>query len=373
MSNTTTSPEVPFPEVQGHHEYGTLKGGSSPGFDRDAGSHEDRGMTQNTHPIGVYNEWGRLKEVLVGNRAHDIFPRWSPDWGRYQHAEQTKGMEGRRVADVAGAHTQAAVEQTDRLAHTLEQHGVTVHRPRLLTDEETAAGPVGLVGQYPRDPVLVLGKHVIETNLRMVFRDKEHLGYEELFRQRLQQDPDARHIRMPTTTPVLSGTTPEDFLNDPRPFLEGGDTFLMNKDILVGCSSLASSRAGVAWLQRYLGAEGYRVHLVPLTTEWLHLDCIFAIIREGLCMCYRDGFQTSRLPTLLKDWEVIEATAAEAQALGCNTLCLAPNVVVIGAEHHRLIKAIEQHGGEVIPVPFDQVSASGGGIRCSTHPLAREV
>ena len=33
------------------------------------------------HPIGVFNEWGRLREVLVGNIAHDVVPKWSPDWG----------------------------------------------------------------------------------------------------------------------------------------------------------------------------------------------------------------------------------------------------------------------------------------------------
>ena len=92
-------------------------------------------------------------------------------------------------------------------------------------------------------------------------------------------------------------------------------------------------------------------------------------MRQQTEMALKEG----RLPALLKDWDVIDATAAEAHALGVNTLCLAPNVVVIGAENHRLIAAIKQHGGEVIPVSFDQVSEFGGGIRCSTHPLAREV
>jgi hypothetical protein len=74
---------------------------------------------------------------------------------------------------------------------------------------------------------------------------------------------------MPDTTPILSGETEDDFLNDPRPFVEGGDTFVLGKDILVGFSSLASSPACAAWLLRYLEPEGYRVHLVPLTPEWL--------------------------------------------------------------------------------------------------------
>jgi N-dimethylarginine dimethylaminohydrolase len=32
---------------------------------------------------------------------------------------------------------------------------------------------VGVVSQYARDPQLVIGKPVIETNFRMIFRNKE--------------------------------------------------------------------------------------------------------------------------------------------------------------------------------------------------------
>lgn len=226
-------------------------------------------------------------------------------------------------------------EQNEALVRALQDHGETVYRPRPLTDSEIELSPVGVSNQYARDPQIVAGKHVVETNLRMMFRCKEHLGHEELLRTRLAEDPEARHVRMPDTTPILSGTTEEGFLNDSRPFLEGGDTFVIGKDILVGFSSLGSSPAGATWLQRYLQPEGHRVHLVPLTAEWLHLDCMFAVIREGLCMCFLPGLKDGKLPEPIKDWEIIEATAEEAHALGCNTICLEPGVVVIGAEHKR--------------------------------------
>ena len=205
----------------------------------------------------------------------------------------------------------------------------------------------------------------------MTFRNKEHLCFDGLFRRRIAPDPTARHVRMPETSPILSGKTEQDFIDDPRPFIEGGDTFVLGKDILVGFSSLASSPAGIAWLQRYLEPEGFRVHAVPLTAEWLHLDCMFAVIREGLCMCYLPGLKEGRLPAPIRDWEVIAATAEEAHALGCNTICLKPGVVVIGAEHTRLIKEIEKRGVSVVPVAFDKPSELGGGIRCTTHPLVR--
>lgn len=330
-------------------------------------------MEGNAQPIGVFDEWSKLKEVLVGDASCFTFPRWAPDWGRYHgYQELLRGLEGTRLSKAFPDKAKGIAEQTENLVNTLAANGVVVHRPRLLSDSEMRLQPVGLASQFARDPQIVIGKHIIETNLRMSFRNKEHLGFEQLFRDRLALDADACHVRMPDTTPVLSGETEKDFLEDPRPFIEGGDTFVLGKNILVGFSSLASSPAGVTWLQRYLDPEGYQVHLVPLTVEWLHLDCIFSVIREGLCMCYMEGLKEGRLPDVIRGWEVIEATAQEAHELGCNTLCIEPGVVLIGAEHKRLIKEIEKRKGQAIPIPFDKPSEWGGGIRCSTHPLLRE-
>jgi glycine amidinotransferase len=329
-------------------------------------------MADRIRPIGVFNEWDRLTEALVGDSTHATLPRWSPDWGRYHgYKDMLDGRERMPLRQVFPDLAWEMIEQTNELARVLAERGVLVHRPRPLLDVEIAAEPTGLINQFARDPQVVIGKHIIETNLRMVFRNKEHLGYDQLWPARLAEDPDARHVRMPEATAVLPGETDDDFLRDPRPFLEGGDTFVIGKDVLIGFSSLASSPAGAAWLQQYLRPDGYRVHLVPLTTEWLHLDCIFAVIREGLCLCYRPGLVGGRLPEPVADWEVIDATAEEAHTLGCNTICLEPGVVVIGAEHRRLITEIEKRDATTIPIPFDKASELGGAIRCSTHPLAR--
>jgi arginine deiminase len=99
-----------------------------------------------------------------------------------------------------------------------------------------------LINQFARDPQVVIGIHVIETNLRIVFRNKEHLGYDQLWPARPAEDPDARQVRIPEATAVLRGEKEDDFLRDPRPFLEGGDTFVIGKDVLIGFSSLRRAR-----------------------------------------------------------------------------------------------------------------------------------
>ena len=75
----------------------------------------------------------------------------------------------------------------------------------------------------------------------------------------------------------------------------------------------------------------------------------------------------------MKEWEIIEATPDEAHALGVNTMCLAPNVVLIAEEHQRLIKELRKHRAEVVSgFRMDVVAQWGGGVRCASHPLLRD-
>src|SRR6266540_5619933 len=114
-----------------------------------------------TVPIGAFNEWGKLKEVLVGDSASFTFPRWSPDWGRYHGCKELlKGQEGVPLRVAFPERFQGILEQTNGLVRLLQNHGVVVHRPRLLTEAEMASGPVGLASQYARDPQLVIGNHL---------------------------------------------------------------------------------------------------------------------------------------------------------------------------------------------------------------------
>ena len=85
-----------------------------------------------------------------------------------------QGLEGVRFRQAFPGRAEGIIAQTEGLVRTLEDHAVIVNRPRSLTDAEMASGPVGLFSQYTRDPQVVIGKHIIETNLRAICRHKEH-------------------------------------------------------------------------------------------------------------------------------------------------------------------------------------------------------
>ena len=133
----------------------------------------------------------------------------------------------------------------------------------------------------------------------------------------------------------------------------------------MGKSGQASNQAGIGWLRRFLGPQGYRIQEVPLTDEWLHLDCVLPAIRPALAMAVKTAFRDG-LPGPIQEWEVIEASPEEGHALGVNAMCLAPNVVVMGEEHQRLIKELETRQVEVVSgFRMDAVSLWGEGCAAS--------
>lgn len=172
---------------------------------------------------GVDHEWGRLREAIVG-----IAPR------------------------------------DDGFARRLAEHGVTVHRPGVLRPPESEyLAPHEEGGQlYPRDPILVVGRRVIELPMRIPCRRREVFALRPILARLAAQGFD--WISAPIPSPVKP--------SDDDLFLEGGDVLVDGAQIYVGISGCASTERGAEWLQAILGAR-YEVHPVHLKRDVLHLDC----------------------------------------------------------------------------------------------------
>jgi len=327
------------------------------------------------NPIGVYNEWGKLREVMVGIMDEDaVVPPPNYTIVSYMAPHNVKVLEeyqGKVMKDVIPDQHKGSIEQLDGICKVYEKHGIKVHRARRLTeDENNFLGYIqkGWTPMYARDQTFVAGKTVIELYAMMPFRRKDVFAFRDIIMNRVAEDPEAQFISMPMPLPSkVTLEAPE----GPGPFLEGGDIFLMGKDIFVGQSGIASNTIGIEWLRRVMALDGFKVHAVPLTSEWLHLDCVLAIVRQGLCMATKSAFKNG-LPEYFKDWEVIEATEEEAHHLGVNTMCLEENKVLVGTEFGRIIDELKKHGADVVTTPTHIMSNWGGGMRCSTHPLLRD-
>lgn len=322
-----------------------------------------------SNAIAVHHEWGALKEAVVGTATSLRVPTWSDEYEFVTPEVQRfiRENQGVPMREASPELYERSVEQMEAFAALLRERGVVVHRAEPFTaDEEDflANFKQGVQQCFTRDPLLVVGDHVIETSMREFERRKERFGIRRGITARLDEGG-ARWVSMPQPIPER-GTKGY----GPGPFLEGGDVLLLGRELYVGCSGHASNEAGIRWLQRYLGPD-YRVHLVPLERGFLHLDVVLSLPRPGLAIVCREAFSEG-LPAFLEGWELIEVSVEDTTRLACNGLVLDERTYLCAEEHEAVAEALARAGQEVLTLRYDVVSMWGGSFRCSHHPLRRE-
>jgi N-dimethylarginine dimethylaminohydrolase len=323
--------------------------------------------------IEVHHEWGALKEVVVGvpnlrlpTKLAEAPRRFLPD----SSVAFIEKHAGKLVKDCAPDLFAQFVEQVDGIIQILRDRGVIVHQVKnhIPTEESFLAEMNDTVMQtYPRDPMLVIGNKFIETAMLEPNRRKERFAIRRTIGDRLAGS-NARIVSMPEPEPFPADANGK---YGPGPFLEGGDVMLVGHDIYVGNTGNASNTAGIRWLQNCLGNK-YRVHEVPLSDHFLHLDCVLALPRPGLAVICKEAF-VEGIPDFLKDWKLIEVSAEDAeQKLGCNGLVLDEKTMIVGDDMPALAESLRAEGTEVLTARIDGIYWQGGGFRCWHHPLVRE-
>ena len=325
--------------------------------------------------IEVNHEWGTLKEVVCGI-PHLVFPATVPKvFYNFMPAKGVAFFEKNRGKVLAEAEPELFKKQTAQMnaaAGILKKRGVKVYRPNAVNDKVVLSYqenifPPSIAQMYPRDPMLVIGRHFIETSLMWPMRRRERFGIRPVIAERLKHS-NAQVVAMPPAFPAKADA---EGVYGPGPFIEGGDVFLLGRDIYVGHSGNATNLAGIQWLQQYLG-DPYRVQKVPLSKKMLHLDCCLATPRPGLAIVCREGFKDG-LPKFLSGWKLIDVSLEDAHTkMATNGLVIDRKTIMIASGLDDLAKALRAVGQTVIETPFDEIYFYGGSFRCWHHPLVRE-
>jgi N-dimethylarginine dimethylaminohydrolase len=322
----------------------------------------------NARDIGVYNDWGKLREVVIGIEDETVEPEWVPALGflSKEAQEDTKKYGGKRTADVLPETVKEIRREIEGLVKTLEERGVIVHRtkPMRYKEELTYLDSVqkGNHSFGGEDYFRVFANKVVLINaLRLPFRRK-HVYYVRPALEPLLEGTNAVYVAMPPPSPHY---------DDNDLFLEAGDILMDGFDIYVGLSGKGSSKKGIEWLQQYLGPE-YKVWTVEVDPGILHLDCVMTLIKPGLLVYYPD--LVGELPEPLKNWDKIELykKEGEEEPFGANNLSLDENTIIVPDRYPELARELKKRGMEVITLPFDMTIAYGAGPRCLTAVLKRD-
>ena len=333
------------------------------------------------------NEWDQLEEVIVGNPFGARFP--TPDL-----STQLAEFPDRSLAEIPqGPFPQQIIEETEEdlneFVAVLEKLGITVKRPESWPHEAKFSTihweSEGFYNYCPRDIMLVIGDHVIETPNVIRSRAQETFSYRTMMVDYLKSG--AKWYSAPK--PMLLDSLFDVDLDKPtprnhEPAFDAANVLRLGRDLIYLVSGTGNEMGG-EWLQTILG-DAYRVHFFRDVYYGSHIDSTLVALRPGLMLCNPARLNDDTLPDILKQWDVIYSPPMEnterydadyiSKSIGSNwidmnLLSISPNLAVVDRDQTALIKLLEKQGLDVIPLKLRHSKMLGGGFHCVTLDIRR--
>lgn len=354
--------------------------------------------------VNSWSEFDPLQHIIIGKADFCCVPAPEPvDDFKLPEDSEMGGMYGPRPLHAV----EAANAQLDNFAAILEARGITVSRPTPIQWNRATGTPDWSVETMtgcmpPRDILLTVGREICESNGAYRARWFEYLAYRPLLNEFYDSDPGFRWEAAPksrlTDASFRDGYWSGDItleqrqqwmrdtyfpITEEEPLFDAADVCRLGKDLFVqhGCTA---NLKGIDWLQRHFPDQ--RVHAVnfPGDLHPIHLDATFVPVRPGLVI----SNPTRQMPDGQKaifrknGWEIVLAAkpahdtvpplCVHSVWLGMNVLVLDHKTVCVEASEVYQMEMFDRLGFEVVPVPFRDVYAFGGGLHCSTADVYRE-
>ena len=333
------------------------------------------------------NEWDQLEEVIVGNPLRARFPTADRSTLLAEFPDRT-------LQEIPqGPFPQQIIEETEEdtnaFVEVLEELGITVKRPETWPHEAKFSTihweSEGYYNYCPRDIMLVIGDHIIETPNVIRSRAQETFSYRTMMVDYLKSG--AKWYSAPK--PMLLDSLFEADLDKPtprndEPAFDAANVLRLGQDLIYLVSSTGNEMGG-QWLQTILG-DDFRVHFLKDVYYGSHIDSTFVALRPGLMLCNPARLNDETLPEILKQWDVIYSPPMEStgkydadylsKSIGSNWIdmnlfSINPNLVVVDQDQTGLIKLLEKQGLDVIPLKLRHAKMLGGGFHCVTLDIRR--
>ena len=333
------------------------------------------------------NEWDQLEEVIVGNPLGARFPT-------ADSSTQLTEFPDRSLEKIPqGPFPQRIIEETEEdlnaFVAVLENLGITVKRPETWPHEANFSTihweSKGYYNYCPRDIMLVIGDHIIETPNVMRSRAQETFSYRTMMVDYLKSGAKWYSAPKPMLLDSLFEVDPDK--PTPRnhePAFDAANILRLGQDLIYLVSGTGNEMGG-QWLQTILG-DAYRVHFLKDVYYGSHIDSPFVALRPGLMLCNPARIGGDTLPEILKQWNVIYSPPMEntdrydadylSKSIGSNwidmnLLSINPNLVVVDQDQTGLMKLLEKQGLDVIPLKLRHAKMLGGGFHCVTLDIRR--
>lgn len=335
--------------------------------------------------VDVHNEWDPLEEIVIGDIRNARIPTPGIDLHavEFPHCVSTDGIpSGRLNAQVI---EDTAIE-LDRLSCALTQLGIKVRRPERRDTEAVTSTPdwatTGLYDYCPRDVLLTVGRMVLETPMVLRSRFLEPFAYKSM----LVEFADSGSLWLSAPKPRLADNmyTPSakqgTRLQNHEPVFDAANILRLGTDLLYLVSDSGNER-GWRWLQSLLG-DRYTVHPCRDLYASTHVDSTIVPLQPGLVLLNPERVTDANLPSMLQGWDKIFCPelvdtgyvgdfARASRWIGMNLLVIRPGLVVIDERQGELIRLVEHHGIDVLPLRLTHARTLGGGFHCTSLDVRR--
>jgi N-dimethylarginine dimethylaminohydrolase len=302
--------------------------------------------------ISSYNEWDRLRRVVVGSATDANWPTHDPVFSKesekttWKETPVPRGPVPQRIIDEAN-------EDLDNLATVLMGMGVEVVRPTELNFQTHD----GMYNYCPRDRLLVHGSTIVDPAMMYPCRDMELQCYHDIV------DEATNYLFMPRHEGMTLDAANVCRLGNKMLFLE----------------SASGNRAAYNWLCAQF--PDVTIELCNFYAG-VHIDSTIVPLREGLVMLNSSRVGFDHVPQVFDGWHKIWIHDVVAQDfyqypyaskwIAMNMLVVDPQTVICDADQPELIKTLKSYQFEVIPMRLRHSRTLGGGFHCVTLDLHRE-
>jgi scyllo-inosamine-4-phosphate amidinotransferase 1 len=334
--------------------------------------------------VSVHNEWDPMEEVIIGTARGARIPR--PDRGL--HALEFDSLASQDDIP-SGPLSEKVIEETEDelalLCEELTRLGIVVRRPGQRDIAATIATPDwqtdGLYDYCPRDCLLAVGNTIIESPMVLRSRFLESFAYREILLDYF--DSGARWISAPKPTLRDAMYRPElpeyERLGDLEPAFDAANVLRLGTDLLYQVSDSGNER-GLRWLQSVVGDE-YRVHGCRRLYASTHFDSTIIPLQPGLVLLNPERVTEDTIPEPLRKWEhlwcpelVDIGYTGHPNAsvwIGMNLLVVRPGLVIAEARQTDLLRLLERHGVDALPLSLTHARTLGGGFHCASLDVRR--
>ncbi|MDO5672549.1 MAG: dimethylarginine dimethylaminohydrolase family protein [Actinomycetaceae bacterium] len=277
----------------------------------------------------VSNATNVLKSVLVCSPQYYVFNainEITKSWMEKGETEQNDLM----------------VKEWKELMDAYRANGVTVH--------EMEPDPSMQIQTFARDFGACIKEGAIIGKFRHPARQVETVAYEARLKE----------LGVPIVARCNAGC------------FEGGDFWMIDEHTLAFGLVDRTDLAGVANLREQLEKFGYTVIGVPVPPANLHLDMVFNIVAEKVCLAALEQLPYNFIQMLKRrNFEIIPVESELVFKHGCNVQALGEGKVLGITNNATVNQRMKALGIDVVEVDLMQILKAGGGPHCMSFPVER--